>query len=275
MLEECILIGNSFADIMQIIVFFSALGFLFLHKIIIEDGRLSFYKHHWGIIIKSRKKSFVTFGTFLEKRKEFVKCENARSWKMWFLDNFKQGLSTGMSHIWGTFVAIKISGKSGNDQCGWFLLQYMIDTVIGVILTILLSKLTVFIMFKINYGIAMKWLTIGNYGDETRHQRLFYKIWIVQIFHWLVCSLLARIFCSIILLIFKNENDKFVDWFGDLWTNKHNELIFVILVIPLIFNTLQFIVQNIFLRWKRPAISINSFLINSRNQNNLHYREVV
>ena len=24
-------------------------------------------------------------------------------------------------------------------------------------------------MFKINYGIAMKWLTIGNYGDETRN----------------------------------------------------------------------------------------------------------
>jgi hypothetical protein len=275
MLGECILIGNSFADIMQAIVFVSAVGFLFLHKVLIEDGRWTFYKYHWSVIVKSRKNSFETFGSLLEKRKEFEKSENARSWKMWFLDNFKQGLSTGMAHIWGTFVAIKISGKSGNDQCGWFLLQYMIDTVIGVVLTLALSKITVFIIFKISYGIAMKWLSIGNYGDEKRHQILFYKIWIIQVFHWLVCSLLARIFCSVVLLIFRYENDKFVDWFSGLWSNKHNELIFVILVIPLIFNTIQFIVQNIFLRWNRPSLSINSFLINSHNENNINYREVV
>jgi hypothetical protein len=66
-------------------------------------------------------------------------------------------------------------------------------------------------------------------------------------------------------LIFRNENDIFVNWFSDLWNNKNDELIVVILVIPLLFNTLQFIVQNIFLRWNRPKISINSFVINGRN----------
>lgn len=264
MMEECILIGNSFADLMQLIVFISAVGFLFLHKILIEDGRLQYYKYH-NKIQKFRSNNYIKFQDLYNKKRNYEKPENARTWKLWFLDNFKQGLSTGMSHIWGTFVAIKISGKSGNDQCGWFLLQYLIDTIIGVLLAFSLSKSSVYIIYKINYGFSIKWFSIGNYGDERRQKSLYYKVWFVQVIHWLICSLVARILCSVILLIFRNENDIFVNWFSDLWNNKNDELIVVILVIPLLFNTLQFIVQNIFLRWNRPKISINSFVINGRN----------
>jgi len=252
-MSSCILVGNKFANIMQIIVFFSASGMLFFHKILMEDGRLAWYHERW---IDNKKNRWYNVND------KYVKPPTARTWKIWFLDNTKQGLSTFMSHIWGTYAAVKISGNNDNDQCGWFLLQYMIDTCVGVFLAIMFSKLTVVIVSHINFQFRITWMTIGKYGSNSNSREIFYKVWFFQMIHWLMCSLLARIFCSVILLIFQNQNDIFVNWFSSWWNNKHDELIFVILAIPMIFNTMQFIIQNLFLKWNKPMLEANSFLIN-------------
>jgi hypothetical protein len=254
-MKDCILIGSKYADILQGIVFLVSVSVLFIHKLVFEDGRFSYYK------LGFKKSAHQTFGTLWRDRQFFVVSANSRSWKMWLLDNLKQGFSTGMSHIWGTYAAIKISGKFDNDECGWFLLQYLIDTIIGVILSIFLSKISVFTIKKISYKIGTKWFNIGNYGDFGRNRKLFYTIWIVQLLHWSVCSLFARISCTLILLGFSKKNNVFVEWFSNLWNNSNNELLFVVLFVPMFFNSMQFIVQNLFLRWKKPIIDYNSFLL--------------
>lgn len=264
--EECILIGNKFAIIMQIIVAFNSILFLFLHKIFIENMYINYLltnlKYYINFNISRKHITYYNYSNIKKNNYDdyINNLSKIRNWKTWFLDNLKQGASTSMSHIWGTYAAIKLSGKLSGDECGWFFLQFTIDTILGVLFAISFSKISIFLVRKYNYVFAFKWLSIGNYNNVPINKK--YHVWFFQLLHWLLCSLIARILCTLILLALKTPNIKFVNIFSNSWNNNRiNELIFVILIIPLILNTFQFIIQNIFLRWKRIHTDNNEFLL--------------
>ena len=271
--NKCILIGNSFANIMQLIVAVVAVTFLFLHKIFIENMYINYIINKAKINYKFRytNRNYITYNNYTSLNNtnynQYQKnISNSRNWKVWFLDNLKQGASTSMSHIWGTYAAIKLSGKLSGDECGWFFLQFTIDTILGVLLAIIFSKLSVLVIKKINFLFSLRWLSIGNYDNVEKKYK--YYVWLFQLFHWLICSLIARIICTLILVSLKNPGVHFVNIFSNGWeNNRHNELIFVILLIPLTLNTFQFIIQNIFLRWKKPLLNNSEFLLNNGNNN--------
>jgi hypothetical protein len=238
--DKCIIIGNKFANMVQILVFVLSVSALFLHKIFIENDLLHIYSRTKEIIYNqlcNRCKNNIEIYTL-----------NPRNWSVWFMDNIKQGLSTLAGHFWAIYAA-KLLSNNNSDECAWFIIQFLVDTLIAIILSFILCKLSIKLISLISKPFAVQWLTIGNY--DTTYFNNKYKIWIFQTIHWLLCSIIARIVCTYIIL---GGYEYFIiinNWFTNFWIHKRDdELILVTLVIPIIMNTIQLLIQNWFLRWK-------------------------
>jgi hypothetical protein len=230
--DKCIIIGNKFANIIQILVFILSVSSLFLHKIFIENDTFSYYSRIRKYICKQTDNNELS----------------PRIWKVWFMDNIKQGLSTLAGHFWAIYAA-KLLSKDNSDECGWFIIQFLVDTLIAIILSFILCKISIKLISIVSINFTNKWLLIGNYGSV--YSKTEYKIWAIQTLHWLICNLIARIVCTYLILALYNDFTIVNIWFSNIWVNNRNdELILVTLVIPIIMNTLQLLIQNWFLRWK-------------------------
>lgn len=237
---ECSLVGNSFANTMQFVVTVTAVSVLLFHKIFIEDNHCMFRTRIMSIFTKKPSKTpYIT---------------DSRTWRVWFMDNFKQGSSSAAAHIYATYIAHEFTKYSvGTDSCIWFLIQFLIDTIFGVAFTLIISKGTIWIVEISNAPFAKRWLTIGNYSTIT--PKHYYRIWAAQVGHWIVCSLIARLLCSVIIIVGINGWSELNRFFSRKWEgHRHAELFFVVLAMPIIMNSIQFLVQNWYLRWKRPPI---------------------
>lgn len=242
--SKCVLIGNKFATIAQISVFILSISTLFFHKIFIENNMCNFH---------SAVKKIICCELFKKSKKTENYELHARNWKIWFMDNIKQGLSILYGHFWAIYAA-KLLSKDNSDECGWFIIQFLVDTILAIFLTFMLSKLSIKLISLLSKSFADIWLSIGNY--DTKYYNYKYKIWIFQTFQWLLCSLLARIICTYLILGNYNYFIIINNWFSNFWTdNRNDELIVVILVIPIIMNIIQLLIQNWFLRWKKETNS--------------------
>jgi hypothetical protein len=230
--DKCLLIGNVFANSMQFVVCILAICVLFFHKICIENDSL-----------KIKRRLFKNYRENLSDKRE---------WNIWFMDNFKQGVSSTIAHIYATYIARLFTlGNENDDECGWFLIQFLVDTILGVLFSFGISKFSIYILNSIYPKFSRNWLIIGNYNSNGIKNR--YWVWILQVFHWIFCSMLARVLCTFIIFISIFYWKDFNILFSKLWiNNRYNELVFVILVMPIMLNSLQFLLTNWFLHWERP-----------------------
>jgi len=233
--NRCILIGNGFANTMQFVVSILSIAVLFFHKIFIEND-----------ILNIKRKLFKT---------SQQNTNDKRLWSIWFMDNSKQGISSAIAHIYATYIARVFSiGNDKDDECGWFLIQFIIDTIIGILFSFIISKVTLYFCKSIFPKFYNNYLIIGNYN--TNGQKNKYYVWLLQVFHWICCSMIARIFCTFIILISLSFWTKVNSQFSNQWTNnRHNELVFVILGMPVLLNSIQYLITNWFLHWKRPVLN--------------------
>jgi len=264
--DECVLVGNTFANVMQVVAALTAALILILHKILIEDKKL--YMWLSSAYIKCNGYTDLDFAY-----KSFDKSQS-RSWELWFKDNIKQGLSTTGGHVWGTAAAIILSKYSEEtDECAWFFLQFIVDTTIGVGLSILLSKYSIQLVECYSVQFSKKWLSIGNY--ETYYGADKTKIWTVQTIHWFICSIIARMLCTILLIFGHSSGITFSTWFSNEWSNRHAELIFAILIIPMILDTVQLLIQNWYLHWVTPLLDLEESISSINVNGNAKLGDVV
>jgi hypothetical protein len=240
--DKCILIGNKFANILQIVVFLNTVFILLFHKIIIENNYKNYYQKY--IKILNNKCNY-------KKSIFYIK----RTWKIWFMDNTKQGLSSMLGHIWATYISIYISDNN-EFECNWFLVQFLIDTLFAMYLSFTFSKISIYLIGICNKDIQNKYMTIGYYEDNN------YKIWIIQTIHWILVSMLSRIICSLLIILTKNIWIEPNIWMNNMWNNKRQEqLFFTILIMPIILNSIQYLTQNWFLRWISDRTQLHEPLI--------------
>jgi len=236
--DSCVLIGNEFAFYLQIIVFFSSISVLFLHKILIENN----FKNIYQASVK------FLYNKFYKCCKKNIYFNEKRTWKIWFMDNIKQGLSSLLGHFWAIFIAITLSNNENTQhQCGWYLIQFLIYTIIGVGLSFLFSILTIKLLKMCFPNFTNEYLTIGYYdlGQNS------FSVWKIQTLHWLFVSITARMLCSLLIFYSNNIWISSLVWFDNIWNNKREELLFVVLILPIKLNCTQYLLQNRFLRWTK------------------------
>jgi hypothetical protein len=247
--NKCILIGNVFANTMQFIVCLLSISVLFFHKICIEND-----------IFRIQHRLFK-----INKENQM----NKRTWTIWFMDNSKQAVSSAIAHIYTTYIArIFTLGNEKDDECGWFLIQFVVDTVLGILFSFIISKFSIYLFNLIMPIFSRNWLIIGNYNSNGIKYK--YYVWILQVFHWVCCSMLARVLCTCFIFITLSYWKELNIMFSNLWiNNRYNELVFVILGMPIILNSIQFLITNWYLKWQRPKL--NQFITQQLLYENTNY----
>lgn len=168
-----------------------------------------------------------------------------REWNIWTLDISKQFIGSSFGHFSNIGLSIVISDKISGyaDECQWYCLAYVFDSVLGTFLNI-----------SILYGferIIRKYfprcLSLSSAGDYGIPPSL--KTWFVQLFVWIIIITISKFGILLILLNAANPLNNFIAMIFS-WFKIHPdlELIMVMVIMPGTFNTLQFWIQDTYIK---------------------------
>lgn len=170
-----------------------------------------------------------------------------RDFLTWFLDVSKQALGACYAHVLNMVIASIIAGnvRGGqilNDECAWYAINYVIDTTLGLVITI------IFLDWVDKLANHFHWTALMNSG--------VYNIGFEGICHW-VWQMLAWIvilsLCKVVICLFM--------WilavplaymgkvlFAPLQTNIRFELLFVMIFFPGVLNVVYFWITDSYLK---------------------------
>lgn len=225
-----------------------------------------------------------------------------RDARVFAFDVLKQFTSSGAAHLSGLFFSIAAAAAAGRgsssgpperrqrqrqpSECGWYLVLFSVDTVVGSALAILLHRAAV--------AAAARWLEerstklerarrsppppassaaalspkaeepppflarfaaaiarCGDYGGPPAAPRL--DLFLPQLAEWTCAVVAARLLCGFSVLTFRNPLSAVAAGVDDLFSSIHPslELFSVMLVGPLLMNAAQALVQDGVLRAKK------------------------
>jgi len=171
-----------------------------------------------------------------------------RSWTVWLLDTSKQVISMVFVHFVNVLWASIVSQRHVADACSLYLLSFLLDSTIGLVIIYILLILVTCLSKRFEV-----WYTLpGQYDDGADAasgdvRRMLFP-WSIQTFLFLLFSALEKVVCLLILSM-RVFRDTQIRWFGWL-DNAKLELFLTMLVIPLIINIFIFWMTDNFLMFK-------------------------
>ncbi|XP_070803534.1 store-operated calcium entry regulator STIMATE-like [Pituophis catenifer annectens] len=168
--------------------------------------------------------ALVAFSTLMLKRFKEPK-EERRSWRIWFYDTSKQGLGALFIH----FANVFLSDLTDRDPCSLYLMNFILDATLGMILIWLGVKTVSWIVAWCQCA----YLVFGEYGDPPQA-----AAWIGQCFLYLLIMIFEKTAVALVLLI--PGWTKLQEILLDYIPSPQLELILVILVVPFIVNAVMF-----------------------------------
>eukprot|EP00038_Savillea_parva_P003367 m.124587 g.124587 ORF g.124587 m.124587 type:complete len:367 (+) comp11156_c0_seq9:574-1674(+) len=192
-------------------------------------------------------------------------CEQPRRPFIRFVaDNSKSVIAATMTHFLAGGSALLIrkitEQEDAVEPCDWYIVIFVWDSCIGVSLTIIFHQWTA---FKFAEMPSLEFLArIGDYESRpdpiTRHREPSttqdrVRRWGYQVLHWLLCALVARIIDFAILYALAQPLARVaagVGWWACSRTEVEIKQWLNILVFPIFLDSIQFLVQNFFLKNK-------------------------
>lgn len=166
---------------------------------------------------------------------------NRRPWKIWFMDASKQGFSAGFMHVFNLVAAVMIdSMHEDTNGCVWYFISLIIDVFLGTAICFLLLLGT---EQCLKYSPRLHY-TSGFYGVPTS-----WRSWLYQTVVWLLIVLVMKTTVIGVVITFRIP----LTWAGEtllspLLPFPQLELLFVMIIIPLVMNSLSFWVTDSFLK---------------------------
>lgn len=175
-----------------------------------------------------------------------------RPYKVWIFDVGKQASAGILIHVLNILIASAIANDDANlidttalpvSECAWYLVNYMVDMIIGTALVMGMLRIVALLSGCAHFTPLIK---LGDYGDPPRT-----CTWIVQLTVYLACWVLAKA-CVTALLFSLGSQIAFlaVVAFAPLESHPRLELIVVMVVGPILLNTLWFWLVDNFLMGK-------------------------
>lgn len=188
-----------------------------------------------------------------------------RPWIVWILDASKQIWSCEVAHWMNMLLAILLSSNNQADDWDWYFLTFTTDVIIGVFLNYLAMEFLrkVALRYRIealNSGVYISdtyvTLDVDNYhpNRQTEFSDIKLSIWFVQTFVWCLIIIGVKLF----LFIFQNLGAPVLEMVSNTllgWLNIYPDikLILIMIIIPVIFNGVQFWVQDNILKANQAA----------------------
>ncbi|KAI5862141.1 vacuolar membrane protein-domain-containing protein [Durotheca rogersii] len=188
--------------------------------------------------------------------------------KIWFFDASKQVFGSVLVHMANVFMSMLTSGRfsikldpavvqtaermlrrNGDDYvpnpCSFYLLNLGIDTTLGIPILILLLRLTTRLVAYTPWGKPAESIQSGNYGSPPNAWW-----WLKQSVIYF-CGLFGMKICVLIIFLVFPWISRVGDW-ALAWTegNERVQIVFVMMLFPLIMNALQYYIIDSFIKLK-------------------------
>ncbi|KAI0974405.1 vacuolar membrane protein-domain-containing protein [Xylaria arbuscula] len=187
-----------------------------------------------------------------------------RPLKIWFFDVSKQVFGSVLVHIANIFMSMLTSGRFSislepsvarllrrtdlpyvPNPCSFYLLNLAIDTTIGIPILIVLLRVITGIVAYTPLGKPRESIQSGNYGNPP-------SVW-----WWLkqsviyFCGLFGMKICVLLIFLILPWISRVGDW-ALKWTegNERLQIVFVMMLFPLIMNALQYYIIDGFIKLK-------------------------
>ncbi|KAL7629286.1 hypothetical protein AAE478_000806 [Parahypoxylon ruwenzoriense] len=188
--------------------------------------------------------------------------------KIWFFDVSKQVFGSVLVHMANVFMSMLTSGRFSikldpvavqaaerllrRDQdeyvpnpCSFYLLNLAIDTTIGIPILIILLRITTGLVAYTPWGKPPESIQSGNYGNPPNAWW-----WLKQSVIYF-CGLFGMKICVLIIFLILPWISRVGDW-ALKWTegNERVQIVFVMMLFPLIMNALQYYIIDSFIKMK-------------------------
>jgi hypothetical protein len=171
-----------------------------------------------------------------------------RTFKTWSLDISKQGFGACYAHVLNMVIAAIISQNIRGDtvledQCAWYGISFMIDTTLGLALSI------VFLRLLDNVANEKDWVSLRHSGVYLGTTA--YLHWVHQVFAWLFILTIVKVFMYVFIWLLSEP----LAWMGSilfapLQGNIRFELLFVMILFPGLMNVIYFWIADHYLKAK-------------------------
>lgn len=118
----------------------------------------------------------------------FEPVDQRRSWKIWFFDTTKQAIGCLIVHFINILTAELFSGT---DPCTLYLISFILDTSVGLLLIYVFIKLVLLVATKLD----VPTLQFGFYGSPTAKA----VFWFHQTLAYIIILLIQKVIIFIIL----------------------------------------------------------------------------
>ncbi|CAJ2502016.1 Uu.00g048690.m01.CDS01 [Anthostomella pinea] len=191
-----------------------------------------------------------------------------RPLKIWFFDVSKQVFGSVLVHMANVFMSMLTSGRFSikldpasvqtaralmrraddgytPNPCSFYLLNLAIDTTIGIPILILLLRVTTVLVSYTPLGKPAESIQSGNYGNPPK-----WWWWLKQSVIYF-CGLFGMKICVLIIFLILPWISRVGDW-ALRWTegNERLQIVFVMMLFPLIMNGLQYYIIDSFIKMK-------------------------
>jgi len=178
-----------------------------------------------------------------------------RKFKTWSLDVSKQCVGACYAHVMNMIIAALISqnirGESElEDQCAWYGLSFLIDTTLGLAISIF------FLGLLRSIANERDWTSLKNSGVYVGDDAMLH--WIHQVIAWLAILTVVKI----ILYFFMWGFSEPLAWIGGLLfaplqANIRLELVFVMMLFPGFLNVIYFWISDSYLQAQEVQVGVH------------------
>ncbi|KAI0135573.1 vacuolar membrane protein-domain-containing protein [Daldinia grandis] len=189
--------------------------------------------------------------------------------KIWFFDVSKQVFGSVLVHIANVFMSMLTSGRFSMkldpvtvqtaerllrrdeyvpNPCSFYLLNLGIDTTIGIPILIILLRVVTGLVAYTPWGKPPESIQSGNYGSPPNAWW-----WLKQSVIYF-CGLFGMKICVLIIFLILPWISRVGDW-ALRWTegNERVQIVFVMMLFPLIMNAIQYYIIDSFIKLKEPG----------------------
>ncbi|XP_021240362.1 store-operated calcium entry regulator STIMATE-like [Numida meleagris] len=186
----------------------------------------------FGVLLQALL-ALCTFSVLMIKRCKEPK-EERRPWRIWLYDTSKQAIGAIVIH----FANIFLSDLTGKDPCSLYLINFILDATLGMLLIWLGVKVVSWVVQRQKYT----YLVFGEYGDPPQA-----AAWVCQCILYVLIMLVEKTLIIFVLLIpsWKKLQQILLSYIPD----PQVELVLVMFAVPLIVNTIMlWVVDSLIMR---------------------------
>lgn len=169
-----------------------------------------------------------------------------RKFSTWFMDVSKQALGASYAHVLNMLISAIIAGNVRGeavlqDQCAWYAINYLIDTTLGLVLSIMCLQLLDDVANK------RDWISLKHSGVYLGTEGMLH--WLHQVFAWLIIlSIVKVVICFFMWLLSEDLAYLGAFLFAPLQSNIRVELLFVMIFFPGVLNVIYFWITDGYLK---------------------------